>query len=41
VLSVRRSRDNFGVQAVSWRKGLKGLIKLWLERDQVRQLHSG
>jgi len=41
VLSVRRSRDNFGVQAVSWRKGLKGLVKLWLERDQVRQLHSG
>jgi len=41
VLSVRRSRDNFGVQAVSWRKGLKGLVKLWLEREQERRLHEG
>jgi len=40
VLTVRRSRDNFGVQAVSWRKGLKGLIKLWLEREEERRLHE-
>ena len=40
VLSVRRSRDNFGVQAVSWRKGLRSLVKLWLEREQVRKLHE-
>jgi dTDP-4-dehydrorhamnose reductase len=41
VLSVRRSRDDFGIQAVSWRKGLRSLVKLWLEREQVRRLHEG
>ncbi len=34
VLTVRRSRDDFGVQAVSWRQGLAGLIRIWLARQQ-------
>ena len=40
VLSVRRSRDNFGIQSVSWRKGLKHLVNIWLERKEEQRLHE-
>lgn len=31
-LTVRRCRDNFGYQVLSWRQGLTGLVRAWLER---------
>ncbi|MGH1372615.1 MAG: SDR family oxidoreductase [Cellvibrionaceae bacterium] len=34
-LTVRRCRDNFGYQIRSWRQGLTGLIRHWLETQKA------
>jgi len=35
-LTVRRCRDNFGYQIRSWRQGLTGLIRTWLEQQETK-----
>lgn len=34
-LQGRRCTDNFGIQLPSWRKGIKTLIKLYLEKNRI------
>lgn len=40
-LTVRRCRDNFGYQIRSWRQGLTGLIRVWLELREIESKPDG